>query len=328
LIRTFPENCFLPELRNCSMTRRILLSFFVLAALTSLRTIPVHAVDNPPDDFVKMIVRLIGDSDREFRAAGLEQVRSAAKGPAATKIFADQVPKLDAGGQVALLHALADRGDVSARAHVLDLLNTSQDVAVRSAALSALGTLGGPDDLPLLIKTLSATSSNEQSAARKSLVQLGGDAISSSLAAESRNASPSVRTALIDVLATRRASEVSSIFIDASIDENAQVRAAAMAALGQIGQPEQIGAMLPGVLKAQKGGERDNAERQVVQVCSRIENEDQRGVRLIEALNKVPVTERDELLPLVGRVGGKKLIGFVAGTPLAFRIPFELFVGA
>ena len=294
------------------MTRRILLSFFVLAALTSLRTIPVHAADNPPDDFVKMIVRLIGDSDREFRAAGLEQVRSAAKGPAATKIFADQLPKLDAGGQVALLHALADRGDVSARAHVLDLLNSSQNDAVRSAAFSALGTLGGPDELPLLIKTLSATSSNEQSAARKSLVQLGGDAISSSLAAESRNASPSVRTALFDVLATRRASQVSSIFIDASLDENAQVRAAAMAALGQIGQPDQIGAMLPGVLKAQKGGERDNAERQVVQVCSRIENEDQRGVRLIEALNKVPVTERDELLPLVGRVGGKKLIGFVA----------------
>lgn len=175
-----------------------------------------------------------------------------------------------------------------------------------------MGSLGGQADLPLLIKTLSATSNAEQFAARKSLVRLSGDSISKLLAAESKTAPPSVRTALIDVLATRRASQESSIFIDASVDENAQVRSAAMIALGQLGRAEQLHAMLPGVLKAQKGGERDNAERNVVMVCSRIENEDLRGARLIEALNMVPVTDRDELLPLVGRVGGKKLIGFVA----------------
>ena len=98
----------------------------------------------------------------------------------------------------------------------------------------------------------------------------------------------------------------------ATVDDNADVRRAAMAALGQIGRPEQIAQMLPGVLKAEKGGERDEAEKNVALVCDRIENEDQRGTALIEALNTVDAAQRDQLLSLVGRVGGKKLINFVA----------------
>ena len=54
-----------------------------------------------------------------------------------------------------------------------------------------------------------------------------------------------------------------------------------------------------------------NAERNVALICSRIDNEDQRGTRVLEALKTVAAADRDELLPLVGRVGGRKLIDFV-----------------
>jgi hypothetical protein len=84
-----------------------------------------------------------------------------------------------------------------------------------------------------------------------------------------------------------------------------------MSALGKLGKPEQLASILPGVLKAQKGGERDNAERNVVTICSRIGNQDQRGTALIEALKTIPAAERDELLPLAGRIGGKLLINYV-----------------
>jgi hypothetical protein len=86
-----------------------------------------------------------------------------------------------------------------------------------------------------------------------------------------------------------------------------------MAALGQIGRPGQIAEMLPGVLKAESGGERDAAERNVALVCSRIENEESRGQTLIKALESVDEARADQLLSLIGRVGGKTLIDFVAG---------------
>ena len=110
-----------------------------------------------------------------------------------------------------------------------------------------------PDDLPLLVKTLSAKSDVEQSAARQCLTRISGETINKALADASQSASPAVRAALIDVLATRRARDVLPAFVAATVDDNAQVRRAAMTALGQIGLPEQIPQMLPGVLKAATG---------------------------------------------------------------------------
>ena len=290
---------------------RMLQSFLVLSLLSVLPAAISRADDQPSDEFVKLIVKLIHDPDWEFRAAGLEKVRMSAKGAAATQLFAGQLKALDASAQPALLSALADRGDVAARTAVLELFAASQDEQVRASAIHAIGSLGGVADLPLLIKTMSAASGVEQVAARRSLTQIRGEAINKSLVSEMKSAAPGAKAALIEILATRRAGDELPALVAATVDDNAQVRGAAMSALGQIGSPEQIAQMLPGVLKAQKGGERDNAERNIAMICARIDNEDDRGTLIIEALKKVDAADRDELLSLVGRVGGRKLINFV-----------------
>jgi HEAT repeat protein len=294
------------------MTRSILHCGLVVGLLLDLAAGTSQAADAQSEQFVQTVVKLIGDHDKEFRAAGLEQVRTAARGPAFTQLFAAQLTKLDAGGQIALLDALADRGDRAARSAVLELLGSSHDEEVRTAVVASLGRLGTPDDLPLLIKSLSAGSKAEQAAARRGLIEIRGDGIDKALAADLLSESSTAKGALLEVLATRRASDQSPVFLAAIVDENARVRRAAMAALGQIGRPEQIARMLAGVLKARKGYERDAAEKNVALVCERIENPDQRGAALIEALTTVDQSQRDQLLSLLGRVGGKKLIDFVA----------------
>ncbi|HEY3968313.1 MAG TPA: HEAT repeat domain-containing protein [Planctomycetaceae bacterium] len=294
------------------MVRRLLIGGMVCGSLLLFSVATLPAAGEKADDLLPMVVKLIGDKDKEFRAAGLDQVRTGAKGPEATKLFAAQLPKLDESAQVALLSALADRGDTAARPAVLELLGANPAERVRIAAIVALGKLGQPDDLPLLIKLLSDKSDAERTAARSSLTQIRGETISSKLAAALDGASPAVKASLIDVLANRRARNEGPAFLAASVDDNAQVRSAAMSALGRVAKPEQIADMLPGVLKAEKGGERDAAERNVALACSRIENEDQRGETFIKALARVNEDQTDQLLSLMGRVGGKKLINFVA----------------
>ena len=291
--------------------RQMLPCFIALSLLAVLPASLLRAADQPSDELVKLIVKLIHDEDREFRAAGLEKVRTSAKGAAATQLFADQLKTLDPTGQAALLSALADRGDPAARAAVLELFAASKDEQVRASAINAIGSLGGVADLPLLIKTMSTASGVEQGAARRSLIQIRGEAINKSLVSEMKSAEPGVKGALIEVLAARRARDEVPALVAATVDDNAQVRGAAMNALGQIGSPDQVAPMLPGVLKAQKGGERDNAERNIALICARIDNEDDRGTLIIEALKNVDAADRDELLSLVGRVGGRKLINFV-----------------
>jgi HEAT repeat protein len=284
----------------------------MFSLMLGLPATTLRAADVASSDLVQMIVKLLGERDNEFRAAGLDQIRTGAKGEAATKVFAAQLPKLDAAAQASLLSALADRGDAAARPGVLEVLASNANEPVRVAAIAALGKLGELADLPLLIKSLSASSGAEKAAAKSSLSRIQGATISTALAADLASAAPPAKVALIEVLATRRAKDVMPAFIKATVDDNGQVRSAAMTALGQIGRSEQIAEMIPGVLKADKGGERDNAERNVALVCSRIGNEDERGDALIKALASVGPAQTDQLLSLIGRVGGKKLINFVA----------------
>jgi HEAT repeat protein len=295
------------------MSRRQLFGSFLAGLMLVLATVALQAADAPPKQSVRLVLKLLADKDREFRAAGLDQVRNAARGEAFTQLFAAQLTKLDADGQVALLDALADRGDIAARSAVLDLLASSHDTNVRAAAISALGRLGGSEDLSLFIQSLSSGSSAERGTAQESLIQIRGATINQALAADLESASPGVKAALIDILATRRAGDECPAFVKATVDEDSGVRRAAMSALGQLGRPEQIARMLPGVLKAQKGSERDEAEKNIALICSRIENEDERGAALIDALNTVDEAQRDQLLSLLGRVGRKKLLDFVAG---------------
>ena len=123
-----------------------------LLMIVALCAVPriVHA--DASGDLVEQIVKLLGHPDREFRAAALEKVRTAAKGTAHTQTFAAQLPKLDASAQAALITALGDRGDAAARPAVLEQLNNSTDEEVRAAALAALGEIGTPSDLPILVK--------------------------------------------------------------------------------------------------------------------------------------------------------------------------------
>ena len=118
------------------MMRETLQWFVFLTVFAVLPTANLQADEKPSDEFVKMIVKLIGDSDREFRAAGLDQVRTSAKGAAATQAFAAQLTKLDAEHQIALLSALNDRGDVAARTAVVDLIASSKDESVRASAIT------------------------------------------------------------------------------------------------------------------------------------------------------------------------------------------------
>ncbi len=204
------------------MPLRIVRALIVLALMAApiCRGTAFAAGNGNSDQLVAQIIRLIGENDREFRAAGLEKIRTAAPGASNTQLFAAQLTKLSPDGQIALLDALADRGDVAARKPVLQFFASSTDANVRAAALGALGRLGGADELPLLIKAVEDGSKLERVAARQSLCQITGPAINAALASALASAAPKSKAALIEILAVRRSSDSLPALIDATVDEH------------------------------------------------------------------------------------------------------------
>ena len=60
-------------LRDRSMLQRVLYGIVALCLMAVLPPAGAWAADSPSDDLVQMIVKLIGDPDKEFRAAGLDK---------------------------------------------------------------------------------------------------------------------------------------------------------------------------------------------------------------------------------------------------------------
>ncbi len=260
--------------------------------------------------FVQLIEQLVPDGDKERRAVGLQLLREAAKGSAATKQFAGLLASLPPALQVELLDALADRADRAARPAVLDLLKTAKD-QVRVAALRALGTLGEAADVPLLLRAMTTASDSEQAAARDGLTRLSGPAINGAIVAELKSANPETRVELIGVLVGRRALGAIPALLGAAEDPDANVRMKAMNGLGQLARPEDVPAMLKAVLKTPKGSERDAADTAVMLVCNQTKNADERAQPLLSAMKKLSDDEQTALLPTLGKVGGSAALKII-----------------
>ncbi len=199
---------------------------------------------------------------------------------------------------------LADRGDAAARPAVLEVLDDSRDDLVRVAAIGVLGFLGEPADTRRLIELLTSESKAEKAAAENSLVRLRGESVPTVIAVELKQASPALRVTLIEVLATHRALDTIPDILQAAEDNDPIVRTAAMAALGQLASPEDIAHMVRGVLMAEKGREREAAEKAVMFVCQRIEPQEKQAEPVLAAMNTLDETDRMAILPTLGRVGG------------------------
>lgn len=282
-----------------------------LRLLSSLALLAFAAPLAAQDDsaaLVPLVVDLLREQDKDLRALGLEQVRTEAKGEAATRAFAAELPKLPPDTQASLLRALADRGDASARPAVLELL-ASEHEDVRIAAVESLTLLGQADDVPALAEFLSAESQAERAAARSALSRLAGEPVSAKVAEVLEASGPNERVALIEILAARKAAKEVGAFVPLLADSDAKVRTAAVAALAQLASPREAGVLVQALLAAPVGPERNALERAVAQACSRGQGD--KALPLLAARAELTPADQLALLPALGRVGGPQALALV-----------------
>lgn len=287
---------------------------FLLAAMASamlaVSFAAARAADDADADAVAAVIDLLGEKDKEMRALGLQQVREELKGAAATRQFVAALPKLPAEVQAELLAALGDRGDRAARPAVLDSLK-NQEATIRLAALRALGPLGEAADVAVVVPRLTTGQPNERAATKKCLVAMCGETISPAIAAELKGTNPKLRVALIGVLTARRANGCADEVLAVAGDSDAEVRKAAVAALGLLAGPKQVPAMLACVLKAEPGAPREAAEKAVFLVCAKNKDSERRADPILSVWEKFSDSEKNQLLSTLGRVGGSAALKII-----------------
>ena len=292
--------------------RFIALALAAIACLTcTLR--PAAAADaKAPQDAVQMTTDLLARDDQAFRSIGLDRVRYGLKGEAATMQFAGLLSTLAPARQVELAAALADRGDRAALPAALALLAASKDPAVRAAAINTVGSLGSGTEVAVLKASLVAADP-EKAAARRTLTVLRGDDVTAKLMEAAKSGEAGLRPTFIDLLADRRVLSALPDLLAAAVDGDPAVRAAAMRALARFGGPEQVAGMVQGVLKAAAGGERDEAERSLVTVCTQNPGKERSAEILLEQFKVADDTTQQVLLTVLSRVGGSGALAIVDG---------------
>jgi HEAT repeat protein len=254
-------------------------------------------------DAVQAIAQALADDDLLVRQAAAGQLRNLSD--KAIRELAATLANLPADGQVALLAAIRARRDKSLAAVVLRAAD-SADPTVRIAAIRALGLVGDVTALPLLLQASTQEDPVGQ-AARQSLEILGDPRVDEEIARLTRaEQDPQRRVTWIGLIEVRRPAGGVALLLQEATHERPEVRSRAMSALANLAGPQDIAAMAAAVLRAEKGAERDNAEKAVMLAGQQIPDAEKRAAPVIMLLSQSNPADRAELLPLAGRIGGSE----------------------
>jgi HEAT repeat protein len=219
------------------------------------------------------------------------------------RAVAAKMTELPATSQVSLLAAMRIRGDRSFAPLALEAAK-SKDETVRLAAVRALGTVGDVGALPVLVE-LGAAQGPVGDAARQSLEAVCGPKVDEGVVALLQaEKDPVRRAAWIALVEARRPAGAAQVLLKEAVHASPEVRTRAMAALAKLGRPDDLAAMVAAALKAEKGPERDNAEKAVMLVCQQIPDAAKRADPVVGIFRNATPADRAELLPLLGRIGG------------------------
>ncbi|MCX7426874.1 MAG: HEAT repeat domain-containing protein [Planctomycetia bacterium] len=225
-------------------------------------------------------------------------------GEAATKRLLDELPKLAAPGKILVLGALAARREKAVLPAVVAAAD-SDDAALKRAAITCLATVGDATVLPLLVAEISG---KDADVARESLVAISGDAVDQALLDALKQASEEQRAGLVDVLRRRRSTVAVPALLAEAGKEDAAAYGPAIAALRSLATPDDVPALIDLLLATAKGARRDEIEKTVLLVCGQTEDEAARVAPVLAVLEKADEPKRCALLPVLGRLGGKKAL--------------------
>jgi HEAT repeat protein len=255
------------------------------------------------DEAGQLILDLLAADDAGVRTVAAGSLPDLGSG--ALKKLASGLADLPDEGKIYVLSGLAAAGDKSVLPQVLEAFK-SENEQVQKATVLALGRLGDVSVVPMLVR-LSLSDHPAGAEGRSSLQRVYGEGVEQKIIeAMKASTDPSRRRSMIEVIERRRIVSAASVLIEEALrQENTEVRARAMSALRVVGTPDHIPAMIPALLKAEPGRERDEAEKTIMIVAKRIQDAEQRDDPVLAVYARSGADIQRPLLGLLGRIGGE-----------------------
>lgn len=194
----------------------------------------------------------------------------------------------------------------------LTKLLSSGNSNLKLAAISAVAKIGQEKSLPALLGMLSKSNATETQAIKNALFSLKGDGLTNNIAKVLPKLPAPAKSAMIDVLAARAASQYSSLIFGELKNKDAGVRNAAFAALKNTATADnlpQLFTLLNGTSDAGQTSAIQNAIKSAISGAGSKEAQTALVLSQLSSSNK-----KGALLPVLASIGGKQALSSVVNA--------------
>jgi HEAT repeat protein len=261
---------------------------------------------------IPLLVEQLESADKSLFALGLSTARELT-GDNVTTALVGQMQKVAPERQALLLLALADRGDVSALPAVLQAAKTGP-AALRVAAIGVVPRLGDVSCVQTLLEISAGDEPDLVQAAKDALQALPGENIDADLAKRLAQAEGKVRLALIVIVGERRIAAAVPALLQAVDDADAQVRSAALTALGSTVTAQELSILITRVVKPLKPADTDAAKKALLTACVRMPDREACAKELVGAMSQAPMAAKVTFIEILGAMGGPQALGALSAA--------------
>ena len=265
-------------------------------------------------DGIPLLVEQLQSDETSLFGLGL-QVSRELPGAEVTEALIKQLAQASPDRQAKLILALADRTDGDVLPAVLAVADEG-DGEVRVVAIEVLGSIGDASCLPILLKAAIDNTPNVSEAAIDSLERLSDATIDQAVVQRLGSANGKTRHVLLRLVGMRRLEAIDELR-KAIDDTDAQIRAAAITALGETVRPEHFSLLISRVASPQNQEDVDVALKALRAAAVRMPDRNECAKQLSAAMADADLSSKTAIVEILGNVGGEEALKSLASAAKA-----------
>lgn len=254
-----------------------------------------------------LLLEALRSSDRGLFGIGLRTAREL-PGRAVSEALAAELKRAPAERQSPILLALADRGDDAAWPAIFEAVQSGAK-PVRLSAIGVLERVGTVSAFPSLLGAAADKDAEIAKASKLAIARLSGKDVDAELAKRMPQSSGETRRVLIELAGQRRVSAMVPDLFKAAEDADADVRSAALKALGETVAMKDLGALSGLLSKAKSEDDLADVEAALDSACSRLPDKPGCVAPLTGGWDAKPTPVRCAILRVLGTVGSPTGLG-------------------
>ena len=262
------------------------------------------------NEALEPIVSALESPYKEYRRAALS-LSSKLQGEQVLHELKEAYNKYDPRVKAEIIHAFAERGDVSA-IPLIEAALEHENQTVRKAAIPALTQLAREKAVPGLTGILQSGRPDEVKLAKEALMTIAPEHYLPALTNRYKEFPAESKTAVLELIGTRQADQYNEMVLqEATGSAERNIRLTAWQALENIAGPEALDEVMETFNQTEDDQELDATGNVIQSMIIRSDNQDTLITQVLQSMKETSVGKQKEYLNLFPEIGSPSAIGGV-----------------